>query len=109
MSNMGGNKKSSSPSTVKYWARAKAGGFSETHRNKRIAAHAKRMGLTKDGVAKATMPVKYKPVKAVTPLEHAVMKELVTEHRYMRDNIVLAYPKFVISNGVILDVISARR
>jgi hypothetical protein len=39
----GGNKKSSSPSDVRYWQRAQMSNFAETHKAKRVARHKKRM------------------------------------------------------------------
>jgi hypothetical protein len=39
----GGNGKSSAPSSVAYWARAKMMGFAATHSTRRIARHKARM------------------------------------------------------------------
>lgn len=44
MAAAGGNKKRASPSDENYWKRAQMSKYSETHRARRIARHAKRMG-----------------------------------------------------------------
>ena len=58
MSQTGGNKKSSSPSDMRYWQRAAASNFAETHRARRMKRHQKRMA------AKAAHRAKWQAKKA---------------------------------------------
>lgn len=69
-----GNKKTSGSSSSSYWARAKTGGFAETHRAKRIKRHEKRMGC-KAGILPPDFPRLSKP----RPVEKVVDRSNVTE------------------------------
>lgn len=102
----GGNKKSSSPSSIAYWLRASNGKFAETHKARRIARHAKRMGLTKAQVLKATMtPVVYPKQPEKTEKQFAIFDKPVASMVY-RDTygVVIRYPRFIVKNGVTVDV-----
>lgn len=110
----GGNKKSASPSDENYWKRAQAGGFAETHRAKRMARHAKRMGLTKAQMGEATKPVTF-PHRAVpSPLERVTFTGQVMDLRVWArdrdgDRHVAKMPHMIIKNGVVTDVIGVSR
>ena len=108
----GGNKKVSSPSTIAYWLRAKNGKFMETHKARRIAKHAKRMGLTKAQIEAACTTPTFPEIKVPEALESVTFTGIVPEHRKVVVNeygetIVLSLPKFIMSEGKILDVIRA--
>jgi hypothetical protein len=101
----GGNKKVSSPSTQGYWKRAKMGNFSETHRQRRIDRHRRRMGLNIAQISKAIAVHTMPKIKETKSQEYVVFTGLVPEHRWLdRHGHVMSYPKFEINHGVIVDV-----
>ena len=110
MSQTGGNKKVSSPSTIRYWQRAQMGKFNETHRARRIARHVKRMGLNKSQADKSTLGcIDYGNPPQEKILEKVIFSAEVKDHRLIENGMVVGYPTFVIEEGTIVDVLKARR
>lgn len=106
----GGNKKTSSLSDQNYWKRAALSKFSETHRERRMAKHAKRMGLNKAQMAQATLPATFPKLPISKPVERVMFKSDVKGDMRTFDEFgnVMSYPTFVIKNGVVTDVLRVK-
>ena len=111
----GGNKKQASPSDRAYWSRAAASKFSETHREKRMARHARKMGLTKAEMESTWKVNPFKGIKTpqIIPKERMVFSGLVTDLRIWRTDAdgtryVAKMPKLIIKDGTVINVIGPR-
>lgn len=106
----GGNKKTSSPSDQRYWQRAALSKFSETHRERRMAKHAKRMGLNKAAMAQATLMPSFPKRPITKPDERVMFKSDVKGDMRTFDEFgnITSYPTFIIKNGVTTDVLRVK-
>jgi hypothetical protein len=107
----GGNKKTSSPSDQNYWKRAAASKFNETHRERRIAKHHKRMGLNNTSNARGPLTSIAYPKKSLEkPIERVMFKGDVPEMRTFDEyGNITSYPTFVIKQGVVTDILRVKR
>jgi len=111
MSSVGGNKKSSSQSDMNYWSRAKASNYAQTHKDKRIARHARRMGLSKSQVGAACVPPTFPKRHEEAPKTFVTfMSSTVPEYRTFDEHgNITSYPTFVIKEGVTTDVLRVKK